>query len=383
MDLTTRCPQCGDEFPVSLQQLQLRKGYIRCANCAHIFDAYEAVVPATTAEPAVAARAAAAPPSEPRFSASHGQPSSAGHEPRFVFPASDQAGVPIRTRDAAGEPPAFTVRDPGPHSGEARPHTIREAAGLDAMRRDAPQDAEHRVGEPRPQAMGHPEHRRDDAYPYVADEPDWLADDAHGPLGGGRPTAGHADAGPYIEPRQGREAGPEFIHDEERSGIGLGGVFWSLLILLGIAGALLQAAYIYRVQLASEFPVLRPALERYCESLDCSVDYPRRIAQIAIMDSSLQAVRAGEDASEDGSRMMLNVVLRNNYDRPQQWPTISVELVDFSGTVAARRLLAPSDYLPQLSLQRPFPAKSEVRISVPITVAGVQINGYQLDKFFP
>src|SRR5690606_32352637 len=44
MDLTTRCPQCGTTFSASLEQLQLRKGYIRCINCAHIFDGYEAVV---------------------------------------------------------------------------------------------------------------------------------------------------------------------------------------------------------------------------------------------------------------------------------------------------------------------------------------------------
>src|SRR3546814_124736 len=44
MDLSTRCPQCGTTFLASLQQLQLRKGYIRCVNCAHIFDGYEAVV---------------------------------------------------------------------------------------------------------------------------------------------------------------------------------------------------------------------------------------------------------------------------------------------------------------------------------------------------
>ena len=44
MDLTTRCPQCGTIFSASLEQLQLRKGYIRCISCAHIFDGFEAVV---------------------------------------------------------------------------------------------------------------------------------------------------------------------------------------------------------------------------------------------------------------------------------------------------------------------------------------------------
>src|SRR5690606_12416803 len=52
MDLTTRCPQCGTTFSASLEQLQLRKGYIRCINCAHIFDGYDAVVSPGDAPPA-------------------------------------------------------------------------------------------------------------------------------------------------------------------------------------------------------------------------------------------------------------------------------------------------------------------------------------------
>lgn len=56
MDLTTRCPHCGTTFPASLEQLQLRKGYIRCISCANIFDGYEAVVSgdATAAPPRAA-----------------------------------------------------------------------------------------------------------------------------------------------------------------------------------------------------------------------------------------------------------------------------------------------------------------------------------------
>ena len=326
-----------------MQQLQLRKGYIRCINCAHIFDGYEAVVPTSAAEPSVppAAPAMHVPQGEPNFSASSAPAAAAPGEPRFTVsgPGHAGSGVPIRVREpASAEQPSFTLRDTEQRLDDGRGHTVGQA---------------HSVG-------------RDAHYDDYQDE-------------GYRDTG----SGLYVEPRHGHEAGPEFVHVEARpGGIGLGGVFWSLLVLLGLAAAVLQAAYIYRVQIASELPALRPALERYCETLGCTVEYPRRIAQIAIMDSSLQAVRDGQETAQ-GSRLMLNVVLRNNYDRPQQWPTLSVELVDFSGTVAVRRLLAPSDYLPELSLQRPFPARSEVRVSVPLAVEGVQINGYQLDKFFP
>src|SRR5690606_15280436 len=101
MDLTTRCPQCGAEFPISLQQLQLRKGYIRCINCAHIFDAYEAVVPTTGPEPTVSASARPAPSSqtEHSFSAPGDSAGPSAVEPRFVVsgPGQSGAGIPIRT----------------------------------------------------------------------------------------------------------------------------------------------------------------------------------------------------------------------------------------------------------------------------------------------
>lgn len=354
MDLTTRCPQCSIEFPVSLQQLQLRKGYVRCANCAHIFDAYEAVVPTTGVDHTLSSTApkpssAAAEPALPSSELPLTSPQSATatkNEPHFVVSHTGaEPGVAIRTRGVSSRPSTFTVRDPGPSVIEESRHTLQDR-GHDAH------TSRHTVGEP---SLRH----GDMAYPDV-------------------------DSGLYVEPRPGRESGPDFIHDDEPAGLGWGGVFWSLLVLVGVAGALLQAAYIYRVQLASELPQLRPALESYCQTLGCTVEYPRRLAQIAIMDSSLQALRDGEEAGhKDGSRMMLNVVLRNNYEKPQQWPSLSVELVDFSGTVAVRRLLAPADYLPELSQGRPFPAKSEVRVSVPLTVSGVQVNGYQLDRFFP
>src|SRR5699024_8056201 len=45
MELTTQCPQCHEVFDVSLEALQRRKGYIRCVNCSHIFDGFDAVLP--------------------------------------------------------------------------------------------------------------------------------------------------------------------------------------------------------------------------------------------------------------------------------------------------------------------------------------------------
>ncbi|MCQ9615457.1 DUF3426 domain-containing protein [Paenalcaligenes niemegkensis] len=45
MELTTQCPRCKSRFSASVADLQRRKGFIRCVNCAHIFDGFEEVVP--------------------------------------------------------------------------------------------------------------------------------------------------------------------------------------------------------------------------------------------------------------------------------------------------------------------------------------------------
>src|SRR5690606_18551426 len=133
MDLTTRCPQCGTEFQASLQQLQLRKGYIRCVNCAHIFDGYEAVVPAEPVGSGGAAAGARASggspePSRANFSISGSDVSAA--EPDFVVSGSNppEAGIPLRTRPASRpEPSMAPAQASDEHSYESERHTLGES----------------------------------------------------------------------------------------------------------------------------------------------------------------------------------------------------------------------------------------------------------------
>ena len=115
----------------------------------------------------------------------------------------------------------------------------------------------------------------------------------------------------------------------------------------------------------------------------CTVGYARRLERIAISASSLQPP-PGAAAIDDGrSRLVLNLMLRNRYDKPQHWPALVLDLTDLSDTVVVRKVLRPEDYLTPEQLRGPFGPAGELKISVPIEVAGVQVNGYQLDKFFP
>src|SRR5690606_9045397 len=129
-----------------------------------------------------------------------------------------------------------------------------------------------------------------------------------------------------------------------------------------------------------------------CDTLDCRVPYARQIDQISIMSSSLRsgtgAAVGSEQADEtaaDGQAtppMLLQLTLRNTYDKPQEWPTLVLDLTDLSGTRVVRKNLEPDGYLPAGVRSQPFKAGSEISVSVPIILKDVKANGYQLDKFF-
>ncbi len=178
-------------------------------------------------------------------------------------------------------------------------------------------------------------------------------------------------------------APPEFLDQDRQERRGLFRKVWGYACLIGLIALGLQLVFVYRTDIANSVPVLRPVLETVCKPLDCTVGYARRLERIAISSSSLQPP-TGAAAIDDGrSRLVLNLVLRNRYDKPQHWPALVLDLTDLSDTVVVRKVLMPENYLTPEQLRGPFGPAGELKISVPIEVTGVQVNGYQLDKFFP
>lgn len=288
MELNTCCPECGTVFPASLEQIKLRKGYIRCVNCANIFDGFEHVVPADATD---------APAQSSTGYGGSSVPSSRRIPPR----------VDLHTYDAADNDDTPYI-DPRADSGE--------------------------TGEP---------------------------------------------VSVYIEPREDRvrrPAGAEFLtHRREVTRSGWGGLI-ALLVVLGVLAGAALLVYAYRIQIASAVPGTRPMLERACASIGCAVPYPQRLDRISIMDSSLQA-------GESETVMQLNVVMRNTFDKAQQWPVLMLDLVDFSGAVVATKSYGPADYLSEQAQGLPFRAGEEVRLNISVEVDDLKVNGYQLRKVFP
>lgn len=334
MDLTTRCPQCGTSFSASLAQLQLRKGYIRCVQCAHIFDGYEAVVGPE---------------------AGSGRPES-GH----TIPDAPASGPASAAPDSVAAPHLFT------------PSVVR----VRGRREFTISDPDRDVGST--------------AEPFLggADVP--LSDDPEGDTTGFsvHVAPGRADDYADLEPA-GRDNVERYADlwresaSDEASGWwrSLISLFWLLVLVAGIVVFVVQLVYVFRVQIAENVPAVRPALERMCETLDCTVAYSRQIDMIVITHSSLQQ---NADTSENGDETaVLQFTLRNVHDLPQEWPTLVLDVKDFSGALIARKHLPKNVYLPSGMEQAPFQANSELAVALPLMVQDLDVNGFQLTKFFP
>jgi hypothetical protein len=92
------------------------------------------------------------------------------------------------------------------------------------------------------------------------------------------------------------------------------------LLALALAG---QAVYVYRGELAAQYPALRPYLVQLCEPLRCTVAPPQRPKQIAIEASDLQAM----DASRPGL-IQLTATLRNHAGHDLGYPAIDLVLTN-------------------------------------------------------
>jgi hypothetical protein len=185
------------------------------------------------------------------------------------------------------------------------------------------------------------------------------------------------------------------------------GAVLALLVLLG------QAVMLYRTDIATRFPVLRPVLEHVCASFSCTVGYPRDLRQLSIESSSLESWdapvvaapvpampesgvvpaapdgAAATDSAPEASattpvrRLALTVVLRNRAKFAQPWPSFELSLTDFSETVVARRVLLPSTYLAPQQLSEPLPAGAERTLRIPVETSDAKASGYRVAVFFP
>ena len=331
MSLITRCPKCQSDFMVSLEQLRVHDGLVRCGNCTHIFDGHATL---KSQLPTLTQRAATQPATVP------------------TTPQAPQQ--PLSTQAPSWQGSREPLRAPA-----------QELGAPSVLRRRAQTGAEPKYTAPEPFAAVSPE-------PYYQDPTDGTTPPLR--VRGEARLRGEAHASAGRSP-------PDFLIDETPLD-GLRKGLWLLLITAASLVLLAQLAYVYRNELVTRVPSLLPLARAACEPLKCAVSFVRHLERITLEATSLEQAPGGQEEGQP-STLALKFSMRNRYDKIQPWPHLSLELRDASGTPVIRKVVPPEQYLPQHLVGRPFAANQEIHIHLPVTVSGLQISGFQLYSFFP
>lgn len=312
--MLTRCPACATHFRVTPDQLKLRSGRVRCGECQHVFNALDTLI---EEPPIVIASAPAAEPPPPTAST--------------LTTAEPGQAAEIAVA------PAPTL-DPIPAPDENAPDaTSSEMAAPDA--------SEFTTGEPPPADKFHAatdatvvdiavpalDQEQIEAWEDVLDEP----------------------APPRRWP-------------------------WLLGSLCALVALGVQAAVVYRIELAVLWPEIKPALVGACQTLGCEVGLPAKVTLIGIEASDLHP-----DSAQKG-RLTLTATLKNRAPFAQQFPNIELTLTDTADKAIVRKVLAPADYLPR---NTPFASgmapNVDVAINIGLDAGELPASGYRLYIFYP
>jgi predicted Zn finger-like uncharacterized protein len=352
MALATRCPKCQALFRVVADQLKLRGGLVRCGSCRHVFDAIGSLTyvddnavltqpagstPASTPTPIPTATAAPSPPptERPALSEKRLEPS------RRIDLAGSEAGVPTLILTDLPTPIQEALQSETPVPAAAAEQPPAETAQDEDAERKARRERrrQRKLGEER----------------------------------------ARADAAQGTEEDQDDEAmEPEFLQGGQQSR-GFSIVFGGGSLLL-FALMLAQLAVVFRIELSTQFPALRPTLVQLCKPFNCNVGWPTRAELLAVVGTELQAV-PGTDILE------LTAVIRNRAGFGVALPAIEVTLTDTNNRDVARKVFAPVDYLASSGqssnrIEEGLAAGADYEVRIHFEARGLSAAGYRVYPFY-
>lgn len=146
-------------------------------------------------------------------------------------------------------------------------------------------------------------------------------------------------------------------------------------LLSGMLAA--QLLYLFRADLAREWPSLRPVLVNACRALDCTVELPHIAGLISVESSDLQS-EPGKTAN-----LVLNATIRNRAPHPLAWPHLELTLTDARDRPLVRRVLTPQDWFPGADLEQGFAAGRDIAVTLPFSADGLGATGYRIYAFYP
>jgi predicted Zn finger-like uncharacterized protein len=327
--MLTTCPECRTRFRVGQDQLDSKRGMVRCGRCGAVFNAYDALLPELEAPPG-------------------------GGEPAAPGAAEATASQEARAGRGARVPDALSVAHGAGSDRPAEPAPEPEAASPAA-------------GLEPPAAAGAPE-------PAAEAVPGLPAEAVAEVLRIEEP----ARVGPALESSDAILLAELPLRLRPDRGPAWRSLGWGL-IATGLALLLcLQLVYFLRGDVVAWLPSSRPAVAAGCRILGCQLPLPEDPNAIRIEMSSLEA------DPEDASRTTLRLSLGNRSDETVAWPHLMLVLTDMRDVPIAQRPFAPADYLPKgVDPGSGLAPGKEQEIRLGLELKGLSAYGYRVEKRYP
>ncbi len=152
---------------------------------------------------------------------------------------------------------------------------------------------------------------------------------------------------------------------------------WFLGIVVFILLLLAQTAYFFRIGIATQVPVIKPVLVRFCRVLNCKVPLPQDAELIGIESSGLEADPLQKN------QFTFTALFRNRAAYTQSFPELAITFNDNQDMPVARRFLVPRDYLPAgENVRRGFLADHEFSVKLHFNTGDLKPAGYRLALFY-
>lgn len=155
-------------------------------------------------------------------------------------------------------------------------------------------------------------------------------------------------------------------------------VGWTVMAVLAGLSLLIQIAYLWRSQIVSQYPVVRPHFEKACGWVGCSVPWGRDASALKVESSDLI-----EELGAKG-RFLLTATIANRAAVVQDFPHLELSLTDTNNQTLSRRVLTPDAYLGASGLRGDGMAPgASAAINVRIDSQLGNASGYHIELFFP
>ncbi|PTD95626.1 DUF3426 domain-containing protein [Pseudothauera lacus] len=154
---------------------------------------------------------------------------------------------------------------------------------------------------------------------------------------------------------------------------------WALAVGLMLGSLAVQSAYLFREHITKAVPATRPLYQVVCAQFGCTLPLPRDIATIVIATSDLQSV------PDRPGHFILHASVRNTAPYPQDWPQLELTLTDERDRPLVRRVLDPYEWAhaETAKLRAGFPAGREQVVRLEFRAADSEAAGYRLYLFYP